>query len=136
MLPTSAISAQPSLASREAPSRQASFRRGTRSLLTHWHLLSLDAPTVATVWTLYIASAAHLHLPLRLPVAMFSSVWLLYAVDRLLDSRILATPQGRAHPGKPSSCRLLNLFLLAKLNNNITATGAPSLQALPPALSC
>lgn len=66
-------------------------QRLRRNLLVLWHLLSLDAPTVATVWTLFIASAAHLHLPDRVPVAMFAAVWVLYAADRLLDSRILAS---------------------------------------------
>ena len=76
------------------PTQQVSPHPGLqlgRNLVVLWHLLSLDAPSVATVWTLFIASVAHLHLPLRVPFAMFATVWMLYAADRLLDSRILAT---------------------------------------------
>lgn len=62
-----------------------------RSALALWHLLSLDAPTVATLWTWYIALSVHTHLSPCVPAAMFAAVWTLYAADRLLDSRILAT---------------------------------------------
>lgn len=81
------------ITSPQAPLREMPLHRIGRDLLALWHLLSLDAPTVATVWTLSVASAAHLRLPLRVPVAMFASVWVLYAADRLLDSRILAGAQ-------------------------------------------
>lgn len=57
------------------------------SLLARWHLLSLDAPTVAAVWTVFIARSAHVALPWTAPAAMFTAVWLLYAADRLLDAR-------------------------------------------------
>jgi len=50
-----------------------------------WHLLSLDAPAVATVWTWFVARAAHVALTPVVPAAMFVAVWLLYAGDRLLD---------------------------------------------------
>ncbi|CAN5446977.1 hypothetical protein BH10ACI4_BH10ACI4_12140 [soil metagenome] len=54
-----------------------------------WHLLSLDAPTVATLWTWFVARAAGLHLPASALAAMFVAVWMLYAADRLLDARQL-----------------------------------------------
>ena len=63
----------------------------TRNPLTLWHLLSLDAPTVAALWTWFIASANHLHLPAVSIVAMFLAVWMLYAADRLLDARYIDT---------------------------------------------
>jgi hypothetical protein len=50
-----------------------------------WHLLSLDAPTVATLWTWFIAKANHVRLPASALVAMAAAVWMLYAADRLLD---------------------------------------------------
>lgn len=53
--------------------------------LATWHLLSLDAPTVASVWTWFVARTAHVTLPPIVPVAMFLAVWILYATDRLLD---------------------------------------------------
>ena len=58
--------------------------------LTGWHLLSLDAPTVAVVWTWFVARATHIALPWTELAAMFIAVWLLYAADRLLDSRGLS----------------------------------------------
>lgn len=58
--------------------------------LTLWHLLSLDAPTVAVVWTVFLAHRVGVSLPWQSPVAMFAAVWMLYAADRLLDSRPLA----------------------------------------------
>jgi hypothetical protein len=55
-----------------------------------WHLLSLDAPTVAALWTWFIASTNHIHLPASSIAAMFIAVWTLYASDRLLDARLLS----------------------------------------------
>jgi hypothetical protein len=57
--------------------------------LTLWHLLSLDAPTVAVLWTWFIASANHVHLPISSALAMAITVWMLYAADRLMDARLL-----------------------------------------------
>jgi len=56
-----------------------------------WHLTSLDAPTVASVWTWFVARAFHARiLPSEL-AAMFLAVWMIYAIDRLLDAS--AAPQ-------------------------------------------
>jgi len=55
------------------------------SLLVYWHLLSLDAPTVATLWTWFIARTAHIQLSRSSLAAMATAVWMLYAADRLLD---------------------------------------------------
>ncbi len=52
-----------------------------------WHLLSLDAPTVAAVWTAFLARCNGFALPASSIAAMFAAVWLLYAGDRLLDAR-------------------------------------------------
>ena len=51
-----------------------------------WHLLSLDAPTVATLWTWAIARSGGLRLGPAWLYAVFVAVWILYAADRLLDS--------------------------------------------------
>jgi hypothetical protein len=59
------------------------------SPLALWHLLSLDAPTVAALWTVFLARSVHLPLPWSTPAAMFLAVWMIYAADRLLDSREL-----------------------------------------------
>ncbi|RXH57451.1 hypothetical protein [Granulicella sibirica] len=60
------------------------------SVLHLWHLLSLDAPTVAVLWTCFTARLTHTPLPLATPVAMALAVWTLYAADRLLDTRQLS----------------------------------------------
>jgi hypothetical protein len=60
------------------------------SALHLWHLLSLDAPTVATLWTWFIAASIHLRLGWIPLLSMASAVWLLYVADRLLDVRQLA----------------------------------------------
>lgn len=57
-----------------------------RSPLILWHLLSLDAPTVATLWTWFVARTIPLRLPVAALLAMFFAVWMLYAADRLLDA--------------------------------------------------
>jgi hypothetical protein len=57
--------------------------------LALWHLLSLDAPTIAALWTWFIASANHVRLPLSSTLAMAIAVWMLYAGDRLMDARLL-----------------------------------------------
>jgi hypothetical protein len=49
----------------------------------------LDAPTVAAIWTWFIASANHIHLPLVSTLSMALAVWMLYAGDRLMDGRLL-----------------------------------------------
>ena len=51
-----------------------------------WHLLSLDAPTVAALWTVFVARAVRVELPWFVPTAMFVAVWAIYAADRLLDA--------------------------------------------------
>jgi hypothetical protein len=55
------------------------------NLATWWHLLSLDAPTVAALWAWFFAHAMHLHFtPLQaFPLAF--ATWLLYVSDRILD---------------------------------------------------
>jgi hypothetical protein len=60
-----------------------------RTPLSFWHLLSFDAPTVAALWTWFIASANHIHLPLSSTFSMALAVWMLYAGDRLMDARLL-----------------------------------------------
>lgn len=64
---------------------------GAHSLLAFWHLLSLDAPSVASVWTLFIAWSAGVRIPWTDAAAMFLAVWILYAADRLLDAKPLFT---------------------------------------------
>jgi hypothetical protein len=62
-----------------------------------WHLTSLDAPTVAVVWTLAFAWAAQVHLPLWLSPALALAAWSVYIGDRLLDARNARTPLRERH---------------------------------------
>jgi len=73
---------------------------GTQSLATRryslpalWHLLSLDAPTVAALWFTLAARAAHLHLHAADVAALALGVWMLYVLDRMLDARLGETHQ-------------------------------------------
>ncbi len=72
-----------------------------RSWLTHWHLLSLDAPSVAALWVAFVGWYAGVRLSLYDPAAMFVAVWILYVADRLLDARPLASipPSTLTSPG-------------------------------------
>ncbi len=62
-----------------------------------WHLLSLDAPTVAALWTFFLAHHAGVALPVSSLAAMFLAVWILYAADRLLDTAAPAAEQEARH---------------------------------------
>ena len=55
--------------------------------LALWHLVSLDAPTVAVVWTLAIAWAAAVRLDTWIPLLVACGTWTVYVGDRLLDAR-------------------------------------------------
>jgi hypothetical protein len=86
------------------PNLQAEGRAHVRSRLDApaplrlWHLSSLDATTVAVVWTLAFGWAAHIRLPVW-PVAVVAlAAWCVYIGDRLLDARNARTPlQPRHH---------------------------------------
>ena len=52
-----------------------------------WHLASLDAPTVALVWSLAFAWVARVRLPLWVPALVMLAVFAVYVADRLLDAR-------------------------------------------------
>lgn len=72
-----------------AATTQIALPARTTSPIALWHLLSLDAPTVALLWTWFIARASHTALPPAAIAAMALAVWILYAADRLLDTRRL-----------------------------------------------
>jgi hypothetical protein len=55
------------------------------NLAEWWHLLSLDAPTVAALWAWFFSSAMHLHLSFLQPLFLALGTWLLYVADRSLD---------------------------------------------------
>ena len=59
-------------------------------ILHLWHLTSLDAPTVAVVWALAFARAAHVALPWWIPAILALGTWSVYIGDRLLDVYLAA----------------------------------------------
>jgi hypothetical protein len=75
-----------------------------------WHLLSLDAPSVAALWTWFVAHAHRVQLPAKPVAAMFLAVWVLYAADRLLDARSLRRALVPSRPGVPVILEARHLF--------------------------
>jgi hypothetical protein len=57
------------------------------NLLRFWHLASLDAPTVAVVWSFGFAWIAQIRLPAWSPLLLALVTWIVYVCDRLLDAR-------------------------------------------------
>lgn len=55
------------------------------TLAVYWHLLSLDAPTVAALWCWSFGRAAHIDLPPLSPLLLAVGTWLVYVADRILD---------------------------------------------------
>lgn len=66
------------------------------SALAAWHLLSLDAPSVAALWVVFVGWSAGVRVSFADPLSMFLAVWMLYAADRLLDARPLLVASARA----------------------------------------
>lgn len=54
-------------------------------LPVYWHLLSLDAPTVAALWCWSFSCVAHIDLPALAPALLAVGTWLIYIADRILD---------------------------------------------------
>jgi len=73
--------------------------------LNLWHLLSLDAPSVAMLWTWFIARSNRIALSLSSVAAMGIAVWILYAADRLLDARLLALAGRSSQPNAALEAR-------------------------------
>lgn len=61
--------------------------RGISRILHLWHLASLDAPTIAVVWTIAFARVAGVHLNAWVPALIACGTWTVYVGDRLLDAR-------------------------------------------------
>lgn len=55
-------------------------------LLQFWHLLSLDAPTVAVTWALAFAWATRVTLELWVPILLALITWAVYLADRIIDA--------------------------------------------------
>lgn len=55
-------------------------------MLRYWHLVSLDAPTVAVTWALAFAWVARVHLEPWALLLLACGTWTVYVLDRLLDA--------------------------------------------------
>ena len=77
-----------------------------------WHLTSLDAPTVAAVWSLAFAWTARVALPFWLPAVLALVAWSFYIADRLLDARasLAANPNSLFPSCSPSLLRPRHYF--------------------------
>lgn len=71
--------------------KRVSFQRSAAGLLRGWHLLSLDAPTVAVTWCAAFLSVVGVPLTrpaARWPIVFLSlATWLCYVGDRVQDAR-------------------------------------------------
>jgi hypothetical protein len=73
-------------ACRETEGRRLSLLYEAPRSLRLWHLASLDAPSVAVVWSLAFAQTANVHLPAWCPLLLALATWSVYIGDRLLDA--------------------------------------------------
>ena len=80
-------------------------------LAESWHLLSLDAPTVAALWSWFFVRAMHLRLSLIQALLLPLGTWLLYVADRILDG--LRHPHGELRERHHFHARHRTGFLLA-----------------------
>jgi hypothetical protein len=65
-------------------------------LLASWHLVSLDAPSVAIVWAYAIASSVHVHLESWIVLLLACGTWTVYVFDRILDAGRAINTQAHA----------------------------------------
>jgi hypothetical protein len=79
-----------------------------------WHLLSLDAPTVAALWSWSIAAALGVRLPWSAPLLLALGTWLIYVADRILDG-LLATSLAALRERHFFYARHRRVFLIAAI---------------------
>ena len=102
-------------------------------VLARWHLLSLDAPTVAALWTWFVARSNHIELPFTAVLEMAVAVWMLYAADRLMDARLIGARPLDARPLSAAHDRLEARHLFHHIHRSafvcgiLFATGALAL---------
>jgi hypothetical protein len=83
-----------------------------------WHLLSLDAPTVAAIWSWFFVYAMHLHLSFIQALLLPVGTWLLYVADRILDglrSGEILRERHHFHARHRTTFLLVSAFLIIPL---------------------
>jgi hypothetical protein len=90
-------------------------RRGFHAaeVLHWWHLLSLDAPTVAALWSWSMARAVRVELPWSAPALLALGTWLIYVADRILDGVHDGIQPGRLRERHFFYVRFRRRFLIA-----------------------
>ena len=85
--------------------------------MEYWHLLSLDAPTVAVAWSWAFATASGVTLHPVSALLLGLATWLLYVADRLLDSRHFSRAEhaGVLHERHHFHARHRKIFLAVAL---------------------
>lgn len=68
--------------------RPAATRARRFSPAVWWHLLSLDAPTVAVTWCWFLGAIFQVHLSGLTLVTLGLGTWCVYVADRLLDAQL------------------------------------------------
>lgn len=105
-------------------------------LLAFWHLASLDAPTVAVVWSIAFAWTVHIALPPWIVILLGLATWSIYSVDRVLDAR-RGLRTGRMNGLRPCHrfhWRHRRVFLLLALAAAIAGTAIILLYMAPIAI--
>jgi hypothetical protein len=74
---------------RHTSSRSQQIESCTTPWWLWWNILSLDAPTVAVVWSFVFANASGVRLRPADPIILALTVWVIYISDRLLDGWVI-----------------------------------------------
>lgn len=97
------------------PGARAVRRSRAAFIPVYWHLLSLDAPTVAVLWAWSLARAAGVEASPATLAVLGIGTWLIYIADRLLDGR---------SPERRSELRERHFFHLRHTRTMLIAAGA------------
>ena len=61
------------------------------------NVTGLDAPTVSVFWQYFFASNYNIKIPFSNYLVLFLVVWVIYSVDRLLDSRVIRNDENATY---------------------------------------
>ena len=110
---TSRIEVWPWLSPHLLHCRPNSRPHALRAVPVYWHLLSLDAPTLAVLWAWSLARAVGAPVSWPALAVLGLGTWLLYIADRLLDSRSVDLAASARAPFFPRSSSRRFLFASA-----------------------
>lgn len=90
----------------------------------YWHLLSLDAPTVAVLWAWSFERATGVRPSVSALAVLGLGTWLIYVADRLLDARSAESASGVRRPLRERH------FFHARHRRMLLAAALPAVAAL------